>query len=93
MENIFIFPSLKSFSSITNSDNKSGSVSVVVSITLLPRESIGIFILHYGTCRSLEISFMPITTSGLGYLLVLLLDLGFYFIKLKKCLFYDHISR
>lgn len=91
MENIFIFPGLKSFSSITNSDNKISSVSIVVSITLLPRESIGIFILRYGTCRSLEISFMPITTSGLGCLLVLL-DLGFYFIKLKKCIFYDHIS-
>ena len=63
------------------------AVVLVVSITLLPRESTGIFVLRYGTCRSLEIAFMLITTSGLGYLLVLLLDLGFYFTKLKNVSF------
>lgn len=88
MKNFFIFHSLKTFS-FNYEYQQQTTVVLALLLPLSPAGSTGILRSHYSTCRSLAIASMLTTTSKVGYLLVLPLDLGFCFTKLK--ISYDNI--
>lgn len=76
----------EAFPSFMNIDNKSRSVSS--SHNFISKREHKDFPVTLWYLQTVEISFMPITTSRLGYLLVLPLDLGLCVTEFKNTYFF-----